>query len=273
MQDLQQAVRDLLGPLRPHRAVGHDKIRIGASHDGGYVMLDDFTGIHAAIGCGVGWNVDFEFELAERGIEVDLFDHTIAEPPRAHPRFWFHRRRVAGAPQDGMPSLDRDATPLVDLDGIAKRLAVPDGAALLKVDIEGDEWTLFQRASRAALRPYRQIVCEVHDLHGIADARFLATALAAVKNLTRDFAVVHVHANNHAPMLSFGGLLVPEVFELTFASRRHYRLRRSQEEFPTPLDTPNFRSRPDFWLGRFDFAEQLTPPLWRRLLRQRGSET
>lgn len=265
MQALQRAVRDLLAPLRPHKALGHDKVRIGAAHDGGYVMLDDFAGIRSAIGCGVGDNVDFEFALAEKGIEVDLFDHTVAGAPRVHQRFWFHRRRISGVPHEDGSS--------IDLDGIARRLVRPAGSALLKVDIEGDEWTLFQRASRSALRPYRQIVCEVHDLHGIADAGFLATASAAAKNLTRDFAVVHVHANNHSPMLSFGGLLVPEVLELTFASRRHYRLRRSDEEFPTPLDAPNFRSRPDMWLGRFDFSEQLTPPLWRRVLRQPGSET
>lgn len=265
MQALQRAVRDLLAPLRPHKALGHDKVRMGAAHDGGYVMLDDFSGIRSAIGCGVGDNVDFEFALAEKGIEVDLFDHTVAGAPRVHQRFWFHRRQISGVPHEDGSS--------IDLDGIARRYALPAGSALLKVDIEGDEWSLFQRASRSALRPYRQIVCEVHDLHGIADAGFLATASAAVKNLTRDFAVVHVHANNHSPMLSFGGLLVPEVLELTFASRRHYRLRRSDEEFPTPLDAPNFRSRPDMWLGRFDFSEQLTPPLWRRVLRQPGSET
>ncbi len=265
MNELQRAMRHLLSQLRPYAAVGHEKIRLGPAHDCGYVMLDDFAPIKAAIGCGVGWNVDFEWQLAERGIEVDLFDHTVEDVPRKHPRFWFHRRKLAVAPQDGQAS--------IDLDGIARRLAVPQGAALLKIDIEGDEWALFKHASRQAFLPYRQIVCEIHWLEKASDPQWYATALAAVQNLTRDFAVVHVHANNFGAMLSFGdGLLVPSVLELTLANRRYYRLRRSAEEFPTPLDAPNNSNKPDTWLGRFDFSEKPGQPLWQRIWRQQRSE-
>lgn len=258
MQAMKDGIAALLSLLRPHRALGRDKVRIGSAHDGGYVMLDDFTGIRSVIGCGVGLDVAFEFELAEKGLRVDLFDHTVAGPPRAHERFCFHRLRIAARASAGIAA--------VDLDDIARQYELPANSAVLKIDIEGDEWQLFAGASALALRPYRQIVCEFHWLENAGDPAWLARSLAAMRKLTADFAIVHVHANNYSPLLTIGDWRVPSVLELTFASRRHYRLRRSGEEFPTALDAANDPARPDYSLGRFDFDDRLTRRLWRRLM-------
>lgn len=265
MRSMKQEMIEMLGRLRPHRAHGCAKVRLGSSHDGGYVLLDDFAGIERAIGCGVGTNADFERDLARKGIPVELFDHTIDAVPYPHPLFTFHRRPVrAATPGDG------DA---IDLAGFVSLHALKPDSAVLKLDIEGDEWALLQHAPRQALLPWRQIVVELHWLDKASDAKWRACALAAMENVTRDFAVVHVHANNHSPMVSLDGLLVPMVLEISLARRRRYRLRRSDEEFPTALDTPNDNRKPDFRLGRFDFGDRLTARLWRRLSGQGGHQT
>jgi hypothetical protein len=263
MPSLERDMLVLLRRLLPHQAVGHRKVRLGTTHDGGYVLLDDFTGIDTAIGCGVGTNADFERDLAARDIAIKLFDHTVEAAPFPHPRFLFHRMAVmAKEPPDA---------PAVDLAGIARMFSLQPGAAILKIDIEGDEWALLRDAPREALRPYRQIVAELHWFEKAQDPQWRATAVAAVKNLTRDFAVVHVHANNHEPMLTFDGVRVPSVLEVSLASRRHYRLRPSGEQFPTALDTPNNSRQPDLWLGRFDYDDRLATRLWRRLRAGRRS--
>jgi hypothetical protein len=61
------------------------------------------------------------------------------------------------------------------------------------------------------------------------------------------------------------------VLEVSLASRRHYRLRPSGEQFPTALDTPNNSRQPDLWLGRFDYDDRLATRLWRRLREGRRS--
>jgi hypothetical protein len=255
MQPDDGRMRRLLNLMRPHQAVGQKKIRLGAPGDGGYVLLDDFAGIVRGVGCGVGWDVSFERDLAERGIEIDLFDHTVAGPPTQHARFHFHRIRLGdGAGED----------PCVSLDGIAAMYRLAPGTAILKVDIEGDEWALLNQVTPASLLRYRQIVIELHWLNRAGDPQFLAAMTAAMRKLTRDFAVVHVHGNNNAPIASFGALKVPYVLELSLVSRHHYRLRRSHEEFPTALDAPNSDKRPDLPLGRFDFPRRLTDFLPRR---------
>ena len=257
MAAMTGAIRDLLGRLRPHAAAGHRKLRLGSPHDGGYVVLDDLAGLTAAIGCGVGYDVTFEEQLAARGIPVHLFDHTVAGLPRPHPLLHFLRRPVAVA-NSGLPLA-------LDLAGIVQLCGLQPDSALLKIDIEGDEWGLFAEAGRAALRPYRQIVCEFHWLERLQSPAFFATAREAVANLMRDFAVVHAHANNYAPLVAVEGLQVPSVLELTLASRHCYRLGATAEEFPTPLDAPNNPGQPDHLLGKFDYRRRLAERLWRRV--------
>jgi hypothetical protein len=246
MQPDDAGIRRLLNLMRPHKAVGHKKIRLGAPGDGGYVLLDDFAGIRRGVGCGVGWDVSFEHALAERGLEIDLFDHTVAGPPVQHARFQFHRIKLG----DGLSGDE----PCVSLDGIAAMHRMAPGTAILKMDIEGDEWALLTQVAPASLLRYRQILIELHWMDRAGDPKFLAVMTDAMRKLTRDFAVVHVHGNNAAPVAVLGALKVPYVLELSLVSRRHYRVRRSREEFPTALDAPNISQRPDLQLGRFDFS-------------------
>ncbi|MGB8982107.1 MAG: DUF6492 family protein, partial [Anaerolineales bacterium] len=56
--------------LRPMKVVGYKKKRFGSPHDGGYVMLDDITGIKAVFSLGIAGNVDWDMEMANRSIPV-----------------------------------------------------------------------------------------------------------------------------------------------------------------------------------------------------------
>jgi hypothetical protein len=71
--------------------------------------------------------------------------------------------------------------------------------------------------------------------------------------LTADHRVVHVHANNHRPFSIVGGIPIPSVLEITLARTQDTRLERSDELFPTALDSPCYRGRADFCLGSFRF--------------------
>ena len=68
------------------------------------------------------------------------------------------------------------------------------------------------------------------------------------------FEPIHVHANNHSPMLLLGGVPFPGVLEVTYASRSRYRFIDTAESFPTVLDSPNYPGGADYYLGRFDFS-------------------
>jgi hypothetical protein len=239
----QDRLREVLRLLRPQDAFGVKKVRLGGKGDGGYVVLDDFIGIETVIGCGVGWDVSFERTFAERGIPVQLYDHTVEKPPHDHRNFNFHRRRVSAV----------RAADAETLDSIAAAYPTPPLRTLLKMDIEGNEWPIFAAAADKTLRSYRQIVCELHHLGRRSEPQWLDDAGQALRNLVRNFAVVHVHANNCGARTQLDGKTVPGALEVTFANRLCYATAASSRSFPTEIDLPNNPTVPDIALGHFVF--------------------
>ena len=232
----------LLALMPPQQARGLTKRRIGASRDGGYVMLDDFAGIEAAISLGVGPDVSWDFAVAEKGIPVWQYDHTVEGPPQKHPLFHFNKQRVVA----------RDPSP-GDVSFVSLLAPHAGKPLLLKIDIEGDEWKIFAGASPDLLRDCRQIVIELHDFRCITDPDWVRHARGILNYLARDFGVVHVHGNNLSKNLVLGTRRFPDYLEVTFANRRFYDLSPANENFPGRYDRKNNLFFLDFHLGRFQF--------------------
>jgi hypothetical protein len=240
----QDAVLDLMTCLTPRRPVGVEKIRLGRPGDGGYVMLDDFAGVDAALSYGIETDVSWDSEIADRGIDVHQYDHSVSGPPVTHERFRFFRRMLAGVATEACETL-----------GTTMAL-LPTGAAgrlILKIDIEGAEWEVFDAATAEELAQFSQIVGEFHGFSGAADAAWRETAQRVLLKLREQFDLVHVHANNFGGLHVVANVPVAEAFELTFANRAIYRTEPSDELFPTPLDQPNWDERPDIFLGTMKF--------------------
>ena len=227
----------------PRKAVGYEKIRLGRDRDGGYVLIDDFSGVGAALSFGIEADASWDLDIARRNIHVHQFDHTIRKPPVAHPMFSFHRTRVTAT--DGIGSMS--------LNSIVRRFLADCDRAILKIDIEGDEWVAFHAASVETLARFSQIVCEFHELAHVGIASKSALFLKVLNKLRSVFEVVHVHGNNHEPFVNIAGIALPAVLEVTLANRNYYEFAETDEVFPTPLDRPNLPDTPDMQLGRFRF--------------------
>lgn len=242
----QERILSILRLLRPFEAVGSRKIRLGRDYDGGYVMLDDFDGICAAYSLGIKDDASWDSEIAERGIEVFQYDHTIDAPPATHPLFHWKRTGICG--------VGEETEPYDSLPNIMQANAHHNGNDLiLKMDIEGAEWSVFGSMPAPLLATFRQIVCEFHGFQHVTDEAFYLRALGAARNLSRHHRVVHVHANNNTAFAIVGGVPVPACLELTFARIEDHPLEPSREMFPTPLDMPCFPGRADYQLGRFEY--------------------
>lgn len=241
---VQQRIRPLLAALRPMRDRGAAKLRVGKDFDGGYVMLDDFAGVRAAYSIGICNDVSWDRCIADRGIDVYQYDHTIDRLPERHARFHWFRTGLAAAPAADMETLPR----LVAANGH------DDGSdLLLKCDIEGSEWEVFGSIDPGFLRRFRQIVLEVHDLHRLVEPEFFAAVSRAVTALTTHHAVFHVHGNNYRPYSIVGGIPLPSVMELSFVRASGRDLVPETDPFPTPLDMPCHPDRADHALGTFAF--------------------
>ena len=245
-EGVAQRVRRVLRLIQPRTVEGVAKLRCGRANDGGYVMLDDLQGVQAAISAGINDDVSWDLDMAERGIAVHQYDHTIAALPQTHPRFHFEPLRIAPADGPGAVSL---ATLL------RERRAAGEEELILKVDIEGAEWAAFGATEADLLGLCRQVVCEFHTLHRLAEEGFATAAEACFSRFAEaGFFVAHVHGNNCGDFVNVGNVAFPETLEVLFANRRRYRpVADGVELFPTSLDMPNQKGRADLFLGSFRF--------------------
>jgi len=243
-EGVQRNVLAIMRRLKPMQAVDGSKIRIGKECDGGYVMLDDFKDITAAYSIGICDEVSWDLNMAERGIEVFQYDHTIAALPVHHPLFHWQKKGLGSVSTDELETLPR----LLQVNG-----HIGCQSLLLKCDIEGCEWEVLASLPQDCLRHFKQIVLEIHNLDRLTDPGFATLVEGAISVLTTDHRVIHVHANNHRPFSIVGGIPIPSVLELTLVRADDTRMVRSDEVFPTPLDTPCYSGRADFRLGTFRF--------------------
>ncbi|HEX2941859.1 MAG TPA: FkbM family methyltransferase [Rhodopila sp.] len=248
--DITASVLATLRLLRPQAVIGIGKRRIGGSHDGGYVMLDDFDGIDIAYSLGIGPDVSWDLALAERGAFVYQYDHTVPEVPSAHPRFQHIRTGISHS-DTLSPDLRRLDT-LMRSNGDGRRSDM-----ILKIDIEGHEWDALDALDTAVFAQFRQIVAEFHGLRLLRVPSFRERAYRLFLKLQQTHQVVHVHGNNFSGMQRVGGIDIPDCLELTYVARDRYRFVPAEETLPGALDAPNDPARPDLPLG---FLSSNAPP-------------
>lgn len=243
----QRAAR-VLGLLSPMDCEGVPFTRVGREKDGGYVMLDDVgpPRVKAAYSFGISNDVSWELDIARRGVDVYLFDHTITRLPENHPRFRYSRLGITGAVEG---PLLRTLPTLLERDGNTGR-----DDLILKLDVEGCEWDVLTHCPRDVLESFSQIIIEFHGLVPMTVGRGPFSVLeAALSHLKASHQCVHVHANNYAPSMVLPGIVLPSALECTFVSRRAYadRLRPCTRSFPTQLDHACNIGLPEMILGRF----------------------
>jgi hypothetical protein len=243
-------VREEWQYLHPKDVADVDFVRIGRNGDGGYVMLNDLSECRFGISIGVGQEISWDLALADRGINLSLYDHTIGKLLVHHPGIKF--RSVGGrSPRDD--ALNKmPLSEMITAEGLGDECNM-----LLKIDIEGDEWAVLKGIDPQLLEKFSQIVVELHGMCDFEPHEKHLTRLYALKAIAATHQCIHIHANNWGDYCIIGGIPVPDVVEATFALRSRYTFIECGRRFPTTLDHPN----------NADCAEFMVVP---ELLRQEG---
>ena len=230
-----ESLRALLLALRPVEP-GIELVRIGPDKDGGYLVPDDLDGIRHVFSPGVSTESGFEAQLADRGMQVFLADHSVDGPASAHPRFVFDKRYVGCVTDEQYLTLD---------DWHAAKLGADSGEdLLLQMDIEGAEYETLFAASPRLLGKFRVMVIEFHWLAQLWNQPFFSLASRAFGKLLATHAVVHIHPNNCCGSVTSAGIEIPRIAEFTLLRRDRLRSTGYRTTFPHPLDRPNVAKKP-----------------------------
>lgn len=225
---IDSSIFDSVSSMLSPEASAHEFTRIGSPRDGGYVIATDIPQ-GWVLSLGVGSDNCADVHLAESGLPVFEFDHTVEGPPASHKNILFQPKGLGSTAQD----------PLFPLDHLMDLCHPRQGEGLLMIDVEGAEWEMLaQQAPGSASRvldAFGQICIELHGLEELLDPH--ANLLEGLSNLVAHHVPLVSHVNNYGPCLPVSGSMLPTVLELTLV--RSDLFQAGSGHVPDHLLSPN----------------------------------
>ncbi len=207
------------------------QVRIGTQSDGGYMAVDNFDRYPHKIlySMGVGGDVSFEEDMANRGFQAYMYDHTVEDTPAHHPNFHFFRKGLIGRHDDKLPEL-MTIEEMLKANGHSKEADI-----FLKCDIEGYEIDVINETPSEILNKFTEIVMELHCL---TDYSKLDGILEALGKLNETHKLVHVHPNNLSRVLYVGDLAISDCIEITYVRAADYKFSKMSKYLSGKGDYP-----------------------------------
>lgn len=215
-------------------------IRVGSLNDGGYVMEKPSSNGATVISLGIADNMDYELELIDSSLvrEVYCFDGSISELPKVKSNIFFESKFVrTTASQDS-----------VTLSEILDK--VHSDELILKIDIEGDEWSVLAQLEDKDLLKFSQIIGEFHGLASSINEEDVVHKINVLNKLHAYFQLVNAHPNNWSQYRIIQGVPISDVVELSFINKRNasisdakndeVKLAKSNESLNSPCNPLRF---------------------------------
>jgi hypothetical protein len=251
--------------LTDFRPVACDSLaRVGSSNDGGYVVpLDAVRAAGALISFGLShdWTFEHDFKKQNSGAIVHCYDHTVSLRTAFEYSVGQLLRFVvqfrAGALRKAFTWIDyvfffraekkhfkqrvwRDRQHgSATIDDVFSRLPA-ECQVFVKMDIEGGEYRVLDNL----LTRSQNIVAMAIEFHDVDIVPQMFNSF--IKQIKRDFHVVHIHGNNMGGIAAFNFPIAPEI---TFLNKRFFKSAPgpSRLTYPVPgLDRPNYPQFPEF---------------------------
>lgn len=220
--------KNVIKMLSPKSVEGKRMVRIGDKNDGGYVMLDDFYRDNIAYSIGIGDDWTWDLEMERRGYSVYMYDPTITQPMGLPENCVFRKQ--------GLSAIDNDIINYYTLESIMRKNGHSKiEGGIIKVDIEGAEWEVFDEVDRGLLGAFNQIVME---LHGLVTSNNTQQMLSVINKIHNSFQCVWVHGNNNTGAYQTDEYTMPDVLEVCFVNRNKYDF-KSFDSSVQLLNAPN----------------------------------
>lgn len=251
-------------------SLGYELIRLGAKHDGGYVIdKNSILKADALISLGIStdWSFDQDFQKLNPNASVHGYDHTVSEKffkrglrkslkrflslrcsfdevlehyqlLKSYQVFFQGKNKHLQKRVHNRHDIDCDITLQEIIDSVNSE------NIFLKIDIEGSEYRIIDVILKNASK-INAIAIEFHDTEPLR-----LVFCDAVKRLLNEFELIHIHGNNCSPVGVDG---LPEALEITFV-RKNPQIITSKKQVSLPLvglDSPNNIHREDY-LMKFD---------------------
>ena len=194
--------------ILPKNVVGKKRILIGSKGDGCYVLLDDLKDIKIAYSFGISRNIQFDKDLADRGIDIYMYDHTIKSLPYNNTKF--HWKKIGLSGKKKYPNL-KDLETLILENGHALEKNM-----ILKIDIEHWEWESINDLREETLNQFKYIAIEFHfvDESFSKENKLYYTVLKKLEKTHQSF---YFRCNgNRGRIIQFGNNRICHILEVSY---------------------------------------------------------
>lgn len=231
--------------LKVTELAGSEVESFGSAQDGGYVLINDIVPNSIVISGGIEKNNDFEYQLGTLGCKVIQIDYSVNEAPLKHENLEFLKKKIVGFSKDPHE---------IDLDSLVndhfEDFKDEQNRKILKLDIEGSEWEALLNFKSIHL--FDQIVLELHYFQRCLDEKFRKQVLEVLAKIHSSHQSIQLSGNNCCGFTILGGVPIPNVIEVTFASRKRYSFKKGNNAKNTGLSTrANYPNRAPLYIGGF----------------------
>ena len=201
------------------------RVLIGEKRDGIYLLFDDFINVHIAYSFGISTNVDFDKALADRGIDIYMYDHTIDSLPFENTKFHWRKIGICGKyrTNTNLKTLEK----LIDENGHKNEKNM-----ILKMDIEHWEWESLVDISEETLNQFKYIIIEFHfrDEKNYNNNNLYYKVL---KKLSETHQPFYVRCNNNkGEIVNFGNNRICVLLEVSYLIKKDNSFIKDENIYP-----------------------------------------
>ena len=232
----------------------YTKYRIGGPNDGGYIIVNLPGKYDLFISGGISDNINFEKDLLRKypNLVGYAFDGTInSMPDNSIKNIKYIKKNFEYENNEFTTNLYEYMTNSNNI--------------FMKLDIEGHEFRVLPSIlENDNFKKIKQLVVEIHspadiELHpryyyGLWDIKN-KNMFSLFEKINNTHTLVHFHANNACKTSTIDGIVVPNVFELTYIRNEFITNKiRNTKTLPTNLDMPNKKNLPEYFFKGYPYT-------------------
>ena len=206
--------------LCPKEVINKTRVLMGFKFDGSYVMLDDFDNIKIAYSIGIDGEIQFDKALADKGIDIYMYDHTIKRLPYENEKFHWKKIGIGGNADKAS-----DIQTLTDM--MKDNGHLNEKNMILKMDVEGPEWKSLNDISEEVLKQFKYILIEYHFF--TIEPQLFYNVL---KKIYKTHQVFYVHCCEDPNVKTFGNNRFCNAIEVSYIIRDGYSFAKDKSIYP-----------------------------------------
>ena len=208
--------------ISPKNVIGKNRLLIGSKRDGSYVLLDDFKNIKIAYSFGISKEIQFDKVLADKGIDVYMYDHTINSFPYNNSKFHWKKIGISGKNLKNNQLKSLEELILENGHSLEKNM-------ILKIDVEHSEWDSLKDLSNKILNQFKYIAIEFHFTNAQNEGKLYYKVL---KKLNENHQSFYLRCNGRNKIVTFGNNRICKYLEVSYIIKKDNIFSKDESIYP-----------------------------------------